>query len=92
MQKLSEQEIYDKLHTVTGWVREENHIRKDWNFENFIEAFAFISKVAILAEKHNHHPELFNVYSQVTLKFNTHDAGGLTQKDFNIARDIDRIA
>jgi 4a-hydroxytetrahydrobiopterin dehydratase len=51
----------------------------------------FINKVAELAEEQDHHPELFNVYNKVVLKFSTHDAGGLTTRDFRIARDIDRL-
>jgi 4a-hydroxytetrahydrobiopterin dehydratase len=91
MQKLSEQEIFDKLHTITGWHREGESIEKEWQFADFSEAFAFISRVALLAESHNHHPELFNVYNKVKLSFSTHDAGGLTQKDFDIARAVDAI-
>ncbi|MBD3225228.1 MAG: 4a-hydroxytetrahydrobiopterin dehydratase, partial [Caldithrix sp.] len=58
---------------------------------DFIAAVGFINKMAILAEKHEHHPELFNVYNTVTLSFSTHSAGGLTDKDFNIAADIDKL-
>jgi 4a-hydroxytetrahydrobiopterin dehydratase len=76
---------------MDGWYLDEDAIRKDWTFDDFKDALAFINKIGDLAEKHNHHPELSNVYNKVSLRFNTHSADGITAKDFSIARDIDGI-
>ncbi len=91
MQTLSKAEINDRLKQLSGWKQDGNSIKNEWQFGDFIEAFAFMSKVAMLAEKHEHHPEMFNVFNKVSLSFSTHSAGGLTEKDFNIAADIDNL-
>jgi 4a-hydroxytetrahydrobiopterin dehydratase len=91
MQKLSEHEIQTHLNTLSGWRRDGDAIKKEWKFQDFKEAMQFINKIADLAEAQNHHPELFNVYNRVTLRFTTHDAGGLTEKDIEIARAIEGI-
>ncbi len=89
---MTEQEIQQNLAELNGWELDGNAIKKAWQFRDFAEAMRFINQVAELAEKHDHHPELFNVYNRVELRFSTHDAGGLTPKDFAIAREIDRIS
>jgi 4a-hydroxytetrahydrobiopterin dehydratase len=91
MKPLEEQEIQQYVKDLQGWKIETNAIVKEWQFKNFSEAMVFINQVAELAEEQDHHPELFNVYNKVVLKFSTHDAGGLTTRDFRIARDIDRL-
>lgn len=67
-------------------------ISRDFKFGGFVQAFAFMTQVALLAEKHDHHPEWSNVYNRVSITLTTHDAGGLTQKDVDLARWIDRSA
>lgn len=89
--KLSVDEIAQKMHEITGWELKGDSINKEWQFKDFSEAMHFINKVAHLAEEHDHHPELFNVYNKVSLKFYTHNAGGLTHRDFDIAAEIDRL-
>lgn len=91
MKKLTNQEIQDRMNEIPNWRLEEDSIVRDWSFNDFSEAMDFINQIARLAEDHDHHPELFNVYNKVTLKFSTHDAGGLTNRDFKIARDIDSL-
>lgn len=91
MEKLDQNIIKEKLKELPGWFLDKDTIRKDWKFGNFKEALSFINKMGELAEKHNHHPELFNVYNQVTLRFRTHDVGGVTEKDFSIAHDIEAL-
>lgn len=76
---------------MPGWALKDNAIEKEWIFIDFKEALEFINKIGEIAEKHNHHPELYNVYSKVTLRFNTHDEGGITLKDINIATNINSI-
>ena len=89
MKTYNEQETNDKLQELRGWVYEDNGIEKAYEFENFVEAFSFMTKVAMLSEKANHHPELFNVYNSVNVRYTTHDAGGITDKDFKLAAQID---
>ena len=91
MKRLEENEIKQYFRDLQGWKLESNAIVKEWQFKDFSEAMVFINKVAELAEEQDHHPELFNVYNKVVLKFSTHDAGGLTTRDFRIAMDIDRF-
>ena len=75
-----------------SWKEEENQLIRTFKFKDFIEAWGFMSKVAILAEKHEHHPNWNNVYNTVTIKLNTHDAGDIvTDKDHALAKAIDGI-
>lgn len=92
MKRLEENEIKQYFKDLEGWSLESNFIVKEWQFKDFSEAMVFINQVAKLAEEQDHHPELFNVYNKVVLKFSTHDAGGLTTRDFRIASDIDRLS
>jgi 4a-hydroxytetrahydrobiopterin dehydratase len=74
------------------WTEANDGLEKDYEFEDFKEAFAFISKVALLAEKHQHHPEIQNVYNRVYLRLSTHDAGNkITDKDHQLATAIDAL-
>ena len=66
-------------------------IRRDFKFATFSEAFAFMTRVALLAEKADHHPEWSNVYNRVSITLSTHDAGGLTEKDIALATAIDKL-
>lgn len=91
MKKLSAAEIQKRLGALQGWSTDGPAIKKEWQFRDFVQALAFINKIAQLAERHGHHPELYNVYNRVSLRFSTHDAGGLTAKDFAIAEEIDRL-
>jgi 4a-hydroxytetrahydrobiopterin dehydratase len=82
---------------MTNWKKETYDTDKErlcctFQFKNFIEAWGFMSKVALLAEKHNHHPNWSNVYNQVTIHLNTHDAGNVvTEKDEKLAEAINRL-
>jgi 4a-hydroxytetrahydrobiopterin dehydratase len=74
------------------WNEENNRLIKTFKFNNFVEAFGFMTKVALLAEKHNHHPYWTNVYDTVNIELNTHDAGDIvTEKDHKLAKAIDQI-
>ena len=81
------------LSDLTEWSYEEDKkgIRRIIKFDNFVSAFGFMSKVAILAEKSDHHPEWFNVYSTVDILLTTHDADGLSQRDIDLATQIDAL-
>ncbi|MBK8351936.1 MAG: 4a-hydroxytetrahydrobiopterin dehydratase [Chitinophagales bacterium] len=72
------------------WITKDNKLEKEFVFKDFIDAFAFLTKVAIAAEKQNHHPEIFNVYNKVKISLQTHDAGNVvTEKDYTLAKTID---
>ncbi|MFN4298334.1 MAG: 4a-hydroxytetrahydrobiopterin dehydratase [Thermaurantimonas sp.] len=74
------------------WREENNTLIKTFEFKDFVEAFGFMSKVALLAEKMNHHPYWINVYNRVEIRLNTHDAGGVvTEKDHALAKAIDAL-
>ncbi len=92
MTKLNDNQITEKLQSLNGWQRQADYIIKEWQFTDFVAAMGFIQQVALLAEKHNHHPEIFNVYNRVRLSFSTHDAGGLTENDFRLAALIDKLS
>ena len=82
------------LHELHGWaeVEDRDAIRKTFHFGDFGEAWAFLSRVALLAEKADHHPEIFNVYNRVELILASHDVDGLSERDVRLARAIDAIA
>lgn len=74
------------------WQEKNNKLVREFQFEDFITAFAFLTKVAILAEKQSHHPEIYNVYNTVKLSLSTHDAGDIvTEKDRKLAAAIDKL-
>jgi 4a-hydroxytetrahydrobiopterin dehydratase len=73
------------------WCISNNKLHKTLAFKNFIEAFGFMTQVAIYAEKQNHHPEWFNVYKTVTIDLTTHEAGGISSRDFNLALTIETL-
>ena len=88
---MNESSINKQLQLLNNWSYVDNAIEKNYSFKNFAEALAFIIKVGDIAEKMNHHPELLNVYNKVKLRLTTHDAHGVTQKDFDLAAAIDSI-
>ena len=75
------------------WKEEDNKLKRTFEFKDFVEAFGFMSKVAIVAEKMNHHPHMSNVYNTVSFELSTHDAGDVvTDKDRKLADEIDKLA
>jgi 4a-hydroxytetrahydrobiopterin dehydratase len=83
-------EAETKLSSLQGWKFSNNGMEKEFSFKDFKMALAFINKVGEMAEQKNHHPEIFNVYNKVKLRLSTHDAGGVTDKDFELAKMIDQ--
>lgn len=83
----------DELNSQTDapWIIKDGMLNKKFVFSNFVDAFGFMVKVAIHAEKANHHPEWFNVYNKVEINLTTHEAGGLSSRDFELARIIDNL-
>lgn len=91
---LSEEERREMLSGLAGWsmVEGRDAIAKTFVFSNFVEAFGFMAKVALVAEKLDHHPEWRNVYKTVEVTLSTHDAGGLTRLDIALAQAMDKHA
>ena len=90
-QKLSDNEVRDALAALQNWQLADDglSISKSFKFKDFNAAWGFMSRVALLAEKMNHHPEWFNVYNRVEVKLNTHDVGGLSALDFKMAKSME---
>ena len=74
------------------WIEENNKLVKHFSFKDFISAFSFLSKIALISEKLDHHPEIINVYNKVTIKLSTHDIGNkVSTKDYDLAKAIDEL-
>ena len=90
--KLSRGDAEQRMKTLTGWTLDGDAIRKQFTFKDFLEAIAFVNRLAPEAEKADHHPDILINYKRVTLTYATHSEGGLTDKDFAGAATADRIA
>ncbi len=88
---LQDRELKELFVKIPGWDIKSEQIEREFNFDNFIEAFSFMTKVALICEKYNHHPNWENVYSKVKIRLNTHDLGGITNLDQTLASEINKI-
>ena len=81
------------LRALKGWkpVADRDAIHKTYRFKTFVDAFGFMSRASLVAERMDHHPEWFNVYNRVEVTLSTHDAGGLTQRDIDLAKAMDKL-
>ena len=86
MKTYSAETIQSELKVLKDWQFDNNGIEKKFVFSDFTQALGFIVQVGVMAEKRNHHPELFNVYNKVTIRLTTHDANGVTDKDVELAK------
>ncbi len=93
VEKLSEEECRSWMRALPKWslARDGDAIQRTFEFADFSEAFAFMTRVAMIAEQRDHHPEWFNVYNKVEITLTTHDAGGLSLRDTNMAKAIDML-
>ena len=92
MEKLSSNDIKKRLDQLgNGWKTEGDYIYKAFHFADFVDAFGFMTKVAILAQEMNHHPDWSNVYRDVQVKLSTHDVNGISDLDFDLARKIENV-
>ncbi len=91
MNLLSNDQIAERLRSLPGWSLHGKEIRKEIVHKDFARAMGFVSLVALVAEKANHHPDIDIRWNKVTLALSTHSAGGLTEKDFALAREIDAL-
>ena len=87
-QKLSESSIRSQISLIPDWSLEGQTLKRTFKFNNFVEAIAFVNKLVAPAEKLGHHPDILIIYNRVTITLSTHDAGGLTQLDFDLAEII----
>ena len=87
--RLTDAEIDTALAGLRGWTRNGDGIERSYRFRDFVEAFAFMTRVALLAEKADHHPEWSNVWNKVEVRLTTHDEGGITGKDVALATAMD---
>ena len=88
MPGLTPEQISDRLATLDGWELQGSIIQRVFKFKDFVEAIAFVNRIVEPAEAANHHPDLAVSYGKVTVNLTTHDAGGLTEKDFDLAQAI----
>ena len=91
-EKMTTQDIETRVAALTGWELRNGKLHREFVFEDFVGAFRFMSGVALIAERMDHHPEWSNVYNRVTMDLTTHDAGGLTVLDFDLAAAATSLA
>ncbi len=91
MMKLSQIDIDEYLKNLPGWSVVNEKLHKEFQFESFNQAFGFMARAAMEIEKMNHHPEWFNVYNRITIELTTHDAGGITKNDVNMAKILNSL-
>lgn len=89
--RLSDEQIKTELTGLSGWSVVNGKLHKDFVFDDFVDAFGFMTRAAIHIEKMNHHPEWFNVYNKISVDLTTHDAGGITQNDIVLARTLNSL-
>jgi 4a-hydroxytetrahydrobiopterin dehydratase len=90
--KLSDSEIQNRLASLPGWSIKAGKLHRDFQFADFVAAFGFMTRVALVAEKRDHHPEWFNVYNKVSVDLTTHDEGGISDKDLDLAKAMEGLA
>ncbi len=91
MEPLSEAALAERLASLPDWERRPDRLARTFRFRDFVEAFGWMTRVALVAEKMDHHPEWRNVYATVEVELTTHDAGGITDRDTRLAAEMDRL-
>jgi 4a-hydroxytetrahydrobiopterin dehydratase len=89
--RLTREEIDSRIDGLPGWTEVEGRLHREFVFSDFVAAFAFMASVALVVEKKEHHPEWSNVYNRVVIDLTTHDAGGISEKDFDLAAAVNRL-
>ena len=89
--RLSDEQIKNELKSLNGWTVQNGKLHKEFTFGDFVAAFSFMTKIALRAEKMNHHPDWFNAYNRVIIDLVTHDAGGITSNDTELAKYIESV-
>ena len=88
---LQDEELKELVVKIPGWEINDGQLQKEFIFSSFIEAFSFMTKIALICEKYNHHPNWENIYSKVIIRLSTHDLGGITNLDQTLASEINKI-
>jgi len=91
MMRLSQEDIEEELKGLEGWSVVNEKLHKEFLFDNFNQAFGFMTRSAMEIEKMNHHPEWFNAYNRIIIELTTHDAGGITKNDVNLAKILNSL-
>ena len=91
LEKLSNEQISSEIKKLEGWQVVNEKLRKEFIFDDFNQAFGFMTRAAMHIEKLNHHPEWFNVYNKLTVELTTHDVGGITQNDIKLASILNSL-
>jgi 4a-hydroxytetrahydrobiopterin dehydratase len=89
--RLDEAQVRERLRELPGWSLENGKLHRVFEFDDFVSAFGFMTRLALVAEAQNHHPEWSNVYKRVVVDLTTHDAGGISEKDFDLASRASRL-
>lgn len=89
--KLSRLDVRKRLARLPKWIVRKGSLHRDFKFKDFVEAFGFMARVALLAEKKNHHPDWSNAWNKVSIDLVSHDVGGLSKRDFELAAEIDAL-
>jgi 4a-hydroxytetrahydrobiopterin dehydratase len=92
IKKATESEIQKVIAELGSWTIKDGKLHREFRFRDFVQAFGFMAQAALLAERAAHHPEWFNVYNRVVVDLTTHEAGGITKKDFDLAREMEATA
>lgn len=92
IEKLATEEVQQRLNGLPEWALRDGKLYREFRFADFVEAFGFMSRVALVAERMDHHPEWRNVYNRVEIELVTHDAGGISYRDFGLAVEIDLLS
>lgn len=92
MAKLSQSDVGFALRELSGWSLVNGKLHRDYQFADFVHAFGFMATAALIIEKMGHHPEWLNVYNRLSVDLTTHDAGGITNKDVDLARELETLA
>jgi 4a-hydroxytetrahydrobiopterin dehydratase len=90
--RATESEIQKTVSQLEFWTVENGKLHREYRFRDFVQAFGFMAQAALLAERAAHHPEWFNVYNRVVVDLTTHESQGITQKDLDLAREMEQIA
>jgi len=91
IKQATDKQIQTFINHNKAWSLKQNKLHREFAFKNFVEAFSFMTQIAFIAEKSNHHPEWFNVYNKVVIDLTTHEAGGITERDFSLAKQMDDV-
>jgi len=90
--KLTDSDVAARMKSLPSWTVQAGKLHREFKFADFVEAFGFMASCALVAERMNHHPEWFNVWSKVVVDLATHDVGGISEKDFELAAAMDKLA